>query len=212
MLYPHRIKSRATSPVAKERPVIKVTVTPRSTQTPNVLKKRKNLAKRVQTSVSNHENCISPKNIYLVVPSGRKKDKVYQIKTTGSAKFPKTYSCLKDEVIPIEQLSSLKLVLDSLNMDKKNEKNKKRRKKFQGNPDNFETFKNIGESGRFCECPCYYESRKEESPDVAFRKSFVRISGHLDLSEDDRYVLKCSANVNEKPCNGKPFSFYAIPN
>lgn len=141
------------------------------------------------------------KEVFLVVPSC-KKEKVFQLKKTGSAcTFPHSYNCMKDEVIPIEQLCNLNIVLDTLNMDKKKEKCKKKKKN-----DECYALPWCSNHGRarckdaVCICPevpCSGMKLREQ--DVECRKSFVRITGRLGLSQDDRYVLRCAATVNDKP-------------
>ncbi|XP_063833056.1 uncharacterized protein LOC135082222 isoform X1 [Ostrinia nubilalis] len=198
-------------PNSKEKPLIKVTVIPKTSQTQasNAIKRRLNLPKRIHTTVSNQENSIQTKNVYLVV-KGRKREKVYEIKTTGSAKFANTRSknSLKDEVIPLEQLSSLKLVLDSLNMDR--EKDTLRIGK-PNNIDDYLVFSRTGnerfeecrcpnavrDSERFRDCKCFYSPREAAASDAG--KSHVRVTGHLGMTEDDRYVLRCAATVHDKP-------------
>jgi hypothetical protein len=196
------IKATHKIPGHQEKPIIKVTVIPKTkqTQTSSIFRKRKSLGKRVQCSVSNHENSVHAKNLYLVV-AGSKREKVYEIKTTGSVTLNKPCNYSRDKDIPLEQISSLKLVLDSLNMDQKSKREKKKKENertvamFPGNSSERANIKNSEISK---DCKCFdgedYNLRNLRSP-----KDCVRITGRLGISQDDRYVLKCAATVNDKP-------------
>ncbi|KAF9406619.1 hypothetical protein HW555_013076, partial [Spodoptera exigua] len=98
------------SPNPVEKPLIKVTVIPKTDQiqTAKLLRRRRYVPKRVQSTTSNHENSIQTKNVYLIV-AGRRREKIYEIKTTGSAKLSTDHdSYIKDDEIPIKELSNFK--------------------------------------------------------------------------------------------------------
>uniref|UniRef100_A0A2A4JW51 Uncharacterized protein n=1 Tax=Heliothis virescens TaxID=7102 RepID=A0A2A4JW51_HELVI len=177
-----------------EKPLIKVTVIPKTDhiQTAKLLRRRRFAPKRVQSTASNHENSVQTKNVYLIV-AGRRREKIYEIKTTGSAKLSTDHdSYAKDDEIPVKELSNFKHLIQSLNMDRKKKKEKKEALAnaeapqqtsidWQGYPD--------------CQnCICINDSNSNESP----KKSRVRIFGQFGISDDDKYVLRYGASVNDK--------------
>ncbi|PZC83459.1 hypothetical protein B5X24_HaOG207442 [Helicoverpa armigera] len=178
-----------------EKPLIKVTVIPKTDhiQTAKLLRRRRYAPKRVQSTSSNHENSVQTKNVYLIV-AGRRREKIYEIKTTGSAKLSTDHdSYTKDDEIPIKELSNFKHLIQSLNMDRKKKKEKKETVEnlevppaqdsidWQGYPD--------------CQnCICMKDNQSTESP----QKSRVRIFGQFGISDEDKYVLRYGASVNDK--------------
>ena len=177
-------------PNASDKPLIKVTVIPRtdSAQAAKLFRRRRHVPAKVQSISSNHENSIQTKNVFLIV-AGRRKEKIYEINTTGSAKLSSehdTYS--KHEDIPIAELANFKHLIQSLNMDKK----KKKEKKVAMDTSEVQETK---EFNRFPECNnCICVREPEEAP----KRSRVRIFGQFGISEDDKYVLRYGATVNDK--------------
>lgn len=165
-------------------------------QTAKFLTKRRHTLKKVQSTLSNQENSVQTKNLYLVV-AGRKKDKIYEIKTTGSATFSSDqtdYSNNKNDEFSIEDLTNVKHLIQSLDMGQNKKKDKKESKVFEAqhawlvnngtNPydtDGYET-------------PNTFTSQTKPS-----NRSRVRIYGQVGLTDDDRYVLRYGATVNDKP-------------
>ncbi|XP_049879675.1 uncharacterized protein LOC126376393 [Pectinophora gossypiella] len=168
----------------KQRPLIKVTVIPNNSSVQK-LRKRRSCTKKVQTTVSNQENSIKAKNVYLVV-AGKKREKVYEIKTTGSAEFSNNHlNYTKNDDHAVEE--NIKKFLNSLNMDKR----KKSRKKSEES-DNDDECGTINVDVLNCEGPRCQE-------EVKANRSRVRISGKIGRTEDDRFVLKCAAMVDGQP-------------
>ncbi|RVE46877.1 hypothetical protein evm_008438 [Chilo suppressalis] len=191
---------------AVEKPIVKVTIIPKpvQTQTSNFLKKRKLIAKKIQATVSNHENSIQAKNLFLVLGQ-QQRDLVYELKRIGSAKLVnKNEQKHKDDEVSLDQISSLKLVLDSLNMDKRKDKNRKKipRKLEANSPEPAGTSKYHQYDFRECTCPISpITAKSEHAGDLNSRKSCVRITGRVGLTEDDRYVLQYAASIDDKPAN-----------
>lgn len=195
-----RIKNRIQS---KSKPLIKVTVIPKTDQlkTAKLLKKRRNIPKTAQSTPSNHENSFRTNNLYLVV-AGRR-NKIYEIKTTGSATFSsdpaENYIYSKDD-ISIQGLSNVKHLIQSLDMDKIKKHTKKE----------YNTNK-IERTDLASKDICQYESKgvdpygtedAEENLDSGRRqlnKNRVRIYGQLGVTDDDRYFLRYGATVNDTP-------------
>ncbi|KAG6443003.1 hypothetical protein O3G_MSEX002680 [Manduca sexta] len=180
----------------RDKPLIKVTVIPKSHQTQTSKHRRRTpTTNKIQNTVSNHE--IHTKNLYLVV-AGRKKEKVYEIKTTGSAKF--SAETIKHRIHyndkSVKDRSSIKQIIQSLNMDKKKRKGKFRKdnKKFAASlvPDSVDSHH---------DCRCVRDGRNVDG-----RKSRVRIFGQVGLTDDERYVLKCDATVDGEPIMTKMIS------
>ncbi|XP_059048763.1 uncharacterized protein LOC131843988 [Achroia grisella] len=208
-LYPYNSISPTTFPqsnVAKERPLIKVTVIPKSvqTQTSNVFKRRSNYRKNIHATLSNQESSIRTRNVYLDV-AGRNRDKTYDIKNVGSAKFSRNN--LIDNTnnnISLEQINCLKQVISSLNMDKKKKKDNNKNNETGSNK--LEMSQKIGNTYkndklfRCCYCPDF---GKSDVVDIGSQRSHVRITGQLGLVDDERCVLRCAATVNDSPVTTK---------
>ncbi|CAH0696756.1 unnamed protein product [Spodoptera exigua] len=182
------------SPNPVEKPLIKVTVIPKTDQiqTAKLLRRRRYVPKRVQSTTSNHENSIQTKNVYLIV-AGRRREKIYEIKTTGSAKLSTDHdSYIKDDEIPIKELSNFKHLIQSLNMDRKKKKEKKEKKALM---DKIEAPPQASVEWRYPSCQdCLCGDESNESP----KKSRVKIFGQFGISEDDKYVLRYGATINDK--------------
>ncbi|CAB3246152.1 unnamed protein product [Arctia plantaginis] len=195
-----RISNRVDS---KSKPLIKVTVIPKTDQikTAKSLRKRRNIPKRAQSTPSNHENSIKTNNLYLVI-AGRR-NKIYEIKTTGSATFSSdpvdNYIYSKDD-ISIDGLSNVKYLIQSLDMDKRQKQVTK-----EYNTDEIE--KTDLASKDTCQCESKgidtYEAKETkgnlESDKKQSNRSRVRIYGQLGVTDDDRYFLRYGATVNDKP-------------
>lgn len=119
---PHRPTSSLDSP-GGEKPVIKVTVIPNNTF---VKRKKKGWSKRIQNTVSNQESSIKSENVYLVIKN-RKREKVYEIKGTGSAEFSKIPNRRQSKNENISVKHDVKQLLKSLNMDTKRKKGRIKR-------------------------------------------------------------------------------------
>lgn len=187
----------------KGKPLIKVTVIPNSDLNPEarLLRKQRIVANTIQNSSANHESYFQTKKVYVVV-AGRKKEKIYEIKTTSSENIEKNNS--KNE--SINNISDIETYIKSLNMEGKRKKNNKNDTKSQRN----ETIVNICENFPSIEhkCKCSLEA-DDASYDVRAGKSKVRIFGRIGLTEDDKYVLNCQATVDGKP--GKFRYFFRVP-
>ncbi|XP_068623868.1 uncharacterized protein [Battus philenor] len=188
-----------------EIPLIKVTVIPKTveTQTSRVFNKRRQIVKRVQSTISNQESSLRSKNIYLVV-TGRKADKIYEIKTTGSEKLSssQTSSRVKYEDISLNKLSNYKKVIESLNMDKKKKRDKKKKTGSPQRNDSRSSLINeiFGGAGiTLQECICSNTKRKDTLNKPTKRRSRVRITGQLGVSNDDKYVINYAATIDDEP-------------
>ncbi|XP_038216562.1 uncharacterized protein LOC119835665 [Zerene cesonia] len=174
----------------EEKPVIKITVIqkPIKTQTANVFNKRI-FKKEIIKTVSNQDNSIKNKNVYLVV-SGRKREKIYEIKTSESENLSNRWSHPLKRKFPVKQSS--KQVLDSMDMDRRYLRGKKKKDgKLFGNQDDLKP-KSSGHNNMHKEC-------KSSKLNIASPKSRVTIFGRLGLTDNDQYVLNCAATVNNKP-------------
>ncbi|CAH0595306.1 unnamed protein product [Chrysodeixis includens] len=179
-----------------EKPLIKVTVIPRTdhVQTAKLLRKRRFVPKRVSSTTSNQENSVQTKNVYLIV-AGRRREKIYEIKTTGSTKLSTDHdSHAKNDELPIKELSNFKHLIESLNMDRKKKKPKK------GNVNSDAPQQTSLEWKGFPECEnCFCAQTVAEDPDAkSQQKSRIKIFGQFGISEDDKYVLRYGASVNDK--------------
>ncbi|XP_013147269.1 PREDICTED: uncharacterized protein LOC106110093 isoform X2 [Papilio polytes] len=185
---------------SSEIPLIKVTVIPKhvDTQTSRQFNKRRQTVKRVQSTVSNQESSLRSKNIYLVV-TGRKADKIYEIKTTGSEKLSTNQSSsrIKYEDISLKKLHNYKHVIDSLNMDKKKKRDKKKKSATQRKDSRTSLVNEIfgGAGITLQECICSNAKRKAPM-NVKHRRSRLRIIGELGLTNDDKYVINYAATVD----------------
>ncbi|XP_013167944.1 PREDICTED: uncharacterized protein LOC106117956 isoform X2 [Papilio xuthus] len=186
---------------SSEIPLIKVTVIPKhvDTQTSRQFNKRRQTVKRAQSTVSNQESSLRSKNIYLVV-TGRKADKIYEIKTTGSEKLSTNQSSsrIKYEDISLKKLHNYKHVIDSLNMDKKKKRDKKKKTVPQRKDSRTSLVNEIfgGAGITLQECICPNAKRKAPMNNVKHRRSRLRIIGELGLTNDDKYVINYAATVD----------------
>ncbi|XP_022832039.1 uncharacterized protein LOC111360367 [Spodoptera litura] len=190
---PSVLKSeRSPNPV--EKPLIKVTVIPKTDQiqTAKLLRRRRYVPKKIQSTTSNHENSVQTKNVYLIV-AGRRREKIYEIKTTGSAKLSSDHdSYIRDDDIPIKELSNFKHLIQSLNMDRNKKKEKKEKKALM---DNSDAPQQTSVEWRYPSCQdCLCGDESNESP----KKSRVKIFGQFGISEDEKYVLRYGATINDK--------------
>lgn len=181
---------QAKQPVHEDKPLIKVTVIPKSDKNTasKLFRKQRIVTKTIQTTSSNHENSIQTKHVYLVV-AGRKKEKIYEIKATGSEKFET--QIIKDDAI--ENSGYFKQFINNLNMERKRKKEK--RKDCNINKNN-EAPVDISETNHICKCSPLHE---EGVIDVRPEKSRVRIFGRIGLTEGDKYILNCQATVDDRP-------------
>ncbi|XP_045503758.1 uncharacterized protein LOC123700553 isoform X2 [Colias croceus] len=174
----------------EEKPVIQITVIPKSvkTQTSKVFNKRI-LKKEISKTVSNQDNSTKNKNVYVVV-SGRKREKVYELKTSESENFSNRWRHPIKHKFPVKQSS--KQVLDSMDM----ERNSLRGKKIKDG----KLFRN---QGNFKQKPSgqdnIHKERKPSKLNLTSPKSRVTIFGQLGRTDNDQYVLNCAATVNNKP-------------
>lgn len=213
MLYPHFFqisKREFIKQIYKddsEVPLIKVTVKPKTAgiQTSRVLNKRKQIVKRIQSTISNRESSIRSKNIYLVV-AGKRSDKIYEIKTTESEKISSNQSSsyLKYEDVSLKKLTNYKHIIQSLNMEKKRKKDRKKTTYLLPQNESLmnETFGDGGSN--LPECYCSNSCRKRKNVNyVKPRNSRVRITGQLGLTNQDNYVINYAATVDDHPglCN-----------
>lgn len=166
------------------KPLIKVIVVPNDQPSEGKQTVKTNCHK-ICLRRSEDDNAIESKNVYLVV-SGRKKDKIYEIKTTESATLSATE--LKDETVnKLFNGDCFKQLIKALNMERK--KNSLITSK--------ETV-----IDHVCKCSgCNEPKFNIEGPvhEIDTGRSKVKIYGQLGLTEDDRYILKCSATVDDKP-------------
>lgn len=189
-----------------EVPLIKVTVIPKpaGTQTSRVLHKRKQIVKRIQSTISNRESSVRSKNIYLVV-AGHRTDKIYEIKTTESEKFSNNQSSsyLKYEDIPLKKLSDYKDIIQSLNMERKRKKDRRKGTYLPPRNESGPSLMNdtFGDGGsNLPECYCSNSCTKRKSFNyVKPRKSRLRITGQLGLTNQDQYVINYAATVDDHP-------------
>lgn len=197
---PHQNEPKPANQPNRERPLIKVTVIPNNSAETQTAKSRKcSHRAKVQSTVSNQENSIKAKNVYLVV-AGRKREKIYELKTTGSAEFSNNIHS-KDEDATIEQVTHFKKLISSLNMDKKKKKAKKKDVVQHGSKTSLvqQELECRDRELIFQDCACSNDVQSGSPKDVRLRKSRVKISGKIGLTDDDRYVLKCAATINDKP-------------
>lgn len=176
-----------------DKPLIKVTVIPKTdkVQAAKFLRRRRYLPKSVHSTTSNHENSIQTKNVYLIV-AGRRKEKIYEIKTTGSAKLSSDYdSYAKDEEIPISELTNFKRLIQSLNMDRK-----KKKKETKAASEAAESSAELPSCGMEMNCIPNCDMCMNEKDST--KKSHVRIYGQFGVSKDDKYVLRYGATVDDK--------------
>ncbi|XP_075984028.1 uncharacterized protein LOC142981802 [Anticarsia gemmatalis] len=187
---------------SKSKPLIKVTVIPKKdqVQTARLLRKRRRSPKNIQSSTSNQDNSVQTKNVYLIV-AGRRRDKIYEIKTTGSATVSNESDNYED--FPIERLTSIKHFMRSLNMEKHGNTN--------GNDYKFDvsqncrvdapqqtTFMKKPDDGCKCEDEYVFSSVVEGAKEL-HKKNRVKIYGQLGVTDGDRYLLRYGATVNDKP-------------
>lgn len=132
--------------------------------------------------------------MYLIV-AGRRREKIYEIKTTGSATFSTDHDgYLKDEELPIKEISNFKHLIQSMNMDRK----KKKEKKAQATNMDVPQQTSSEWKGGYPECEdCICKDEIQYAPHTP-KKSRVRIFGQFGISENDKYVLRYGATVNEK--------------
>ncbi|XP_039751787.1 uncharacterized protein LOC120627806 isoform X1 [Pararge aegeria] len=169
----------------EDKPTIEVTVVPREAETlTKVFNKHRRKTKVLQSTISNQESSIKSQNIYFMV-KGKRREKVYEIKSSESTNFSNNFLNARYEDISLEQITNSKQLLSSLNMEKKKRKNKK----IEQNSQNNYTFDGTSQI-----IQNYEESKVKNT-----RKSKVTIVGQLGLTQDDQYILKCAATVNDKP-------------
>ncbi|XP_052738839.1 uncharacterized protein LOC112048426 [Bicyclus anynana] len=167
-----------------DKPMIKVTIIPKQTDTPmKVFNKRRERTKELQNSVSNLENSVQNNNYYYMV-KGKRREKVYEIKTSESTNFSNNSFNAKYDDISLQQITSSKRLINSLNMEKK----KRKTKKAVPSNTTFDVIEGTQSVENFA-----------ESKPVNAHKSKVTIVGQLGLNRDDQYILKCAATVNDKP-------------
>lgn len=185
------------------KPVIKVTVIPNNT---SVKRKKRSGTKRIESTVSNQESSIKSENVYLVIKN-RKHEKVFEVKSSGSAEFSKRNNRrqLKNEEFSVKQ--NVKQLLKSLNMDTK--KKKGRRKRATGEDEEEyedEQFERYSGTGR---CTC---SRPIGSYDI-FANTMVpaqmeqNVKQHLKSLQEKkmRNVGKIQLQSEEMPSEEEPF-------
>lgn len=201
----------------KDKPLIKVTVIPKkSDHTSNSKLWKRVESKQPHITVSNQENSTKPSNV--LVASSHQRERVYEVKATESAEVT-SRSYIKNEQVTVDKVKNFIKLLDSLDMDKKKRKGKKQKddgKSKKGGGKN--TDEEISRDGSFaernfmiggdecaayCSYPCASKQAsrdsKDKGKDLKNRKSRVRITGRIGLTEDDQYVLRCAATVDDKP-------------
>ncbi|KAJ8712934.1 hypothetical protein PYW08_008238 [Mythimna loreyi] len=179
-----------------EKPLIQVTVIPKTdqVQAAKLLRRRRYIPRKIQNTASNHENSIQTKNVYLIV-AGRRREKVYEIKTTGSAKFSTDHdSYSKNEDTPIAELTNFKQLIRSLNMDKKKKKETKPPPAAACDTSDAPHTMEWNNFQKCNNCVCVNDPRDRQAP----KKSRVRIFGQFGISEEDKYVLRYGATVDDK--------------
>ncbi|XP_048482258.1 uncharacterized protein LOC105387991 isoform X2 [Plutella xylostella] len=178
------------------KPIIQVTVLPST-----IKEKKRKHGLQIQTTTSNQESSVKS-NLYVVVSRG-KKEKLYEVKASGSTADVKRLRKNKtkyDEIDP-QQLNQYKNLIKSLNMEKK-----KRKKNTEQTP----------EKRNECKIESLVNSRKrvtqkhkDEFDSVAndascgingtARKSRLQIMGKIGVTADDKYILDCSATIDGQP-------------
>ncbi|XP_047525248.1 uncharacterized protein LOC125063058 isoform X2 [Pieris napi] len=149
------------------KPVIKITVVPKSVETQTSKVFNKKISKKIiKNSCSNHDGLHS-NNVCSV--SGRKREKIFEIKSSESENFYK------------------KRLYFFNKMDKNNFKDKRKKDGKKDFNDDLRKCKTIN-------CP-----NKPGIPDVSRHRSHVKIVGRLGLTTDDRYVLNCAATIDDRP-------------
>lgn len=171
---------------------------PKTQQTPRARLHRKpgHNTKKLEKTASNHENSIKPKKLFLVLTG--EKEKIYEIKPSESSQL----SCENRESKliygnnVIKGIASIKELIKTLDMDKKKSKQNKI------NTNKFVDIAGIGKTDHFFrECNCKELSRFGINQNAYAQPSRVRISGHVGLTENEKYVLNCTATVDNKPSN-----------
>ncbi|KAL4712360.1 hypothetical protein ACJJTC_001521, partial [Scirpophaga incertulas] len=179
---------------------------PTQTSLVKIFRRREPIRKNIHTTQSNHECSIENNKISQLV-SGRKK-KICILKATESANFLKQ-DVSKHEHVSLVQISNLKLVLGLLNMDNRKEKVVKKKKKSKNDERNKPIKKNkFDKNEQLRQCMCVIEPKHI---DLNVHRSNVKITGQLGLTEDDRYVLKCAATVNNNPVEVQQHEDYDYP-
>lgn len=128
--------------------------------------------RKVETTISNHEN--SSQNIHVRSINEKRRQKIYEIKKSESDILHYKHNN-KYTVYECPDLDLLKM-----------ENNRKDIKTTR-----------IKRTGKDCNC----ETSNYKLENDNERKNRVTIVGQLGLTQDERYVLKCAATVNDKPSN-----------
>ncbi|CAH0713712.1 unnamed protein product, partial [Brenthis ino] len=163
------------------KPVLVVTVIPKhpTIRISKVFNKQKHY-KKVQNTFSNYENSVQNLNLYS--SKGKRRPKVSKVKTSES-----------DILYNKHNSKYADITLDLLNM----ERNKRKYVKTN-------RLKDIKNKECFCKAKEDYKLEDKNA-----QKNRVTIVGQLGLTQDERYVLKCAATVNDKPI---PTNFSQVSN
>lgn len=179
------------------KPLIKVTIIPNTTLNTSVKRKKASCSKRIQSTVSNHESSIKSENVYLVIKN-RKREKVFEIKGTGSADSKIAGSRqAKYETISVK--SDVKRLLNSLNMDTKKKKGRIKRHTGEDEDVEDEQFERYAGPGR---CSC---SREIGSYDI-FTSTMAPTLMKQNVKQQHRsFHEKKLRNARQLPDSEMPF-------
>lgn len=126
--------------------------------------------KKIQNTFSNYENSVQNLNLYS--SKGKRRPKVSEVKTSKS-----------DILYNKHNSKYADITLDLLNMERNKRKDVKTSR-----------LKDIKNKECFCKTTEDYKLEDKNG-----QKNRVTIIGQLGLTQDERYVLKCAATVNDKP-------------
>lgn len=164
------------------KPTVKITVIPKTDS--------KCLFKLLDTNkhaVGKYKRDLTPslkettatKNVFLVV-AGNNEDKIYEIRTVGSKTFK-------------HKTKDVKNILENKIISSKMENKRNKLRKFDVSNIDQDKFSNLSYKCTFPE-ECLSQEKYPGS-------SRVRIVGRIGLNQNDKYVMKCAATVNEQPGN-----------
>ncbi|XP_072934389.1 uncharacterized protein mRpL44 isoform X1 [Epargyreus clarus] len=179
--------------IPKNNPVIKITVVPTSaeTQTSKAFLKRKRIAKQIQETISNTDNCRQDNNICMI----RNHQGIHDIRETSSANlFKPTNTKNTKHEKSVSHITYTKRILNSLNMERKSRKeNLNWVNNGQVSPKGGRKNNTVGQG---CTCDSTVNTVLN---DMNSRKNRVTIVGRLGIDNNDQYILNCAATVNNKP-------------
>ncbi|XP_053617702.1 uncharacterized protein LOC128679456 [Plodia interpunctella] len=165
----------------KPKSLIKVTVTPKKPkpQKLNIFSRRNQSSKQLHNTVSEEDRSNKAKHMCLVV-TGRKRERQYNIKTTESARLLNDIRKVNDD-ISLDQVKSVKHLIESLNMDKK-------RKKAPATKRPASPTKPKGNA-----------TKTEKNIEVSDGQNMVRITGQIGLGQDNQLMVRCGVEGTKAP-------------